>query len=105
MHTLRGRLITAFFGVIAVLVLAAAVFFAINLRVVGQYRSILDVMTAEYRLVDTMSTLIEAFNRRMQSAGTDSSKAQQDIDSSRKNITDLTGFLDTSIADTQSRSD
>lgn len=94
----------AFFGVIALLSAATVAFFFINQRVIDEYRSITDVMTTEYTLVNTTSTLVEAFNTRMQSAGTDSTKSQAAIDDSKKSIAELTAFLDASITDTDSRS-
>lgn len=103
MRTIRGRLILAFFSVILVLIAGGLVFFLVNARVIAEYRAITDVMTAEYKLVNTMPKLIDAFNRRMQSAGTDTSGAQGDIDSATEDIKALTSFLDSSITDTDSR--
>lgn len=104
MRSIRGRLLTAFLGIIATLAIASLVLLFINWRAAEEYRQMLDTMTAEYRLVHNTSVLIDAFNVQIQSIGTDHTIPQQQIQEAKAEISSLTSFLDTNIVDYQSRS-
>ena len=107
MHTIRGRLLRAFFGVIVALSFASLLFLILNLWVIEQYRSVSETMIAEYQLVDSTFVLIDAFNRRVQSAGAVgvAEREQKRIDDAELRIQELTAFLDTKELDVQSKSD
>ena len=107
MSTIRDRLLRAFLSVIATLSLVSLFSFAFSFWTTAQYKSISETMIAEYQLVDNMATLIDAFNRRVQSAGAQSvaQREQQRIDTAQANIQRLTVFLDPQELDVQSRSD
>jgi len=105
MKSIKGRLLSAFLSVIAILSVTSLAFLGISIWVTQQYRAVSDTMIAEYRLVDNTQTLIDAFNTRVQSVGTDTSASQKRIDASEVNIKQLVLSLDTAVLDTQSRSD
>jgi signal transduction histidine kinase len=62
-------------------------------------------MIAEYQLVDSGSTLINAFNVEVKSVGTSLVDSTASIQSAKSQIQQLTLFLDTNIHDTESKSD
>lgn len=106
MSTIQGRLLRAFFVIIATLSVASLMFFLINLAVIQQYKSISDNMIAGYRMVDNMSIMVDAFNRFLQSAGTSASATHhQTIDTTQQEIRELTQYLDAHITEAQLRSD
>ncbi len=107
MYTIRGRLLQSFLGVIAALSLTSLLFLALSFYLTAQYRSISDAMIAEYQLVENTATLIDAFNRRVQSAGAENvaAREQQRIVDAQKSIRELIAILDKQPFDTQSASD
>ncbi|MFZ2886516.1 MAG: ATP-binding protein [Minisyncoccia bacterium] len=105
MKSIKGRLLSAFLSVVLILSLASLGIFATNLWVTEQYKSASDAMIAEFRLVDNTKTLIDAFNTRVQSAGTDTTESQERINHAQLEIHGLFVILDSAITDTQSRSD
>lgn len=104
MKSIKGRLLTAFLGIIATLAAASLVFFVINWKATEEYQRIIDTMIAEYRLVHNTSVLIDAFNVQIQSIGTDNTIPRQQITNAKTEIVELTMFLDENITDYQSRS-
>jgi HAMP domain-containing protein len=105
MKSLKGRLLVAFLGIIAVLTATSLVLFFFNWRAVEEYRFVLDTMVAEYRLVHNTSLLIDAYNVQIQSAGTSDHEAHAQLMDAEQEIASLTRFLDTHISDRQSLSD
>jgi len=104
MRSIQGRLLRAFLSIIAILTVATIFLFAANYRVTQEYKAISDIMIAEYSLVEDASTLIDAYNVYVQSAGTDATVSEERIERARAHIKEVTRFLDENIRDTQSRS-
>jgi methyl-accepting chemotaxis protein len=100
-------LLAAFISIIGAMSIASLAFLALGVLVTQQYRSISDAMIAEYQLVDSAAVLIDAYNRRVQSAGAEvvAEYEQKRIQDALENIERLTTELDGLVLDTQSRSD
>ncbi|MES2006652.1 MAG: HAMP domain-containing protein [Patescibacteria group bacterium] len=104
MKSIKGRLLFAFLAVVALLIVTSVAFFGLQVRLTEQYKTVSDTMIAEYRLVDTSAILINAFNTRVKSAGIDSTESIAKIETAKKQIHDLTLYLDSNIEDTESKS-
>jgi HAMP domain-containing protein len=104
MKSIKVKLLQVFFAIIITLIIGSLCLFALNLQVIQQYKAITDIMTTEYRLVDTAFSLITAYNIRVQSAGTDIKDSDSRIQNAKTTIRNELGYLDKNITDTESLS-
>ncbi len=100
---IRKNLVRAFLAVIGGLSLTMFVLLAINYQVVRQYRALSETMIAEYRLIDSLSGLVAAYNAHVISTGVDEANTDRELQATRAQVAELTAYLDGAIVDTRSR--
>lgn len=103
MYGIKGQLLKAFLVVIAVLSLAAAFIFFINLQVTQKYKLATDVMVSEYQLLESGAALNAAFNTIMLSFGADVSETDQQLLAANNDIQAQKAFLEKNIQGVESR--
>lgn len=103
-HSLKGSLLLFFLVIIFALSCGSLFLFVINFGVIQQYKKIADVMITEYRLLDSTSTLLRAYNTRLQSAGTEIANSEQIIKDSQVQISEHIAYLDKNIIGKKSQS-
>jgi nitrogen fixation/metabolism regulation signal transduction histidine kinase len=102
-NSIRQKLLRASLLIVAALMLSSGAFLAVNLWVTQQYKAISDNLTAEYRLADSASKLIAAYNTRVRSSNTNSTGgAEVELAAAKENIQELTVQLDAAVVDPQS---
>ena len=103
MTGIRANLLRAFLGVIGGLAFGTVVLLGLNYQVVQQYKELSDTLIAEYRLVDSLSGLIAAYNARVISTNVNEAQTNSELRKSKEEVARLTAFLDTAITDRQAQ--
>jgi HAMP domain-containing protein len=103
MQGIQKNLLHAFFAVIVSLTITTIALLSLGFYSLQQYKAISDALIAEYRLVDSLSELISAYNERFISTSTNEEQTDRELNQARAEISELTTFLDTAIRNRQSK--
>ena len=67
MHSIKKKLLTSFFVIIATLLISEGFFVTMDHVILMKYWTLVDNMVSEYKLIEDTSSLLSSFNRRIKS--------------------------------------
>lgn len=100
MEGIRGKILTSFFIVIAVLVISGGFFVIMNFVVINSYEKTMNNLLSEYELIETTQSLTESFNNLIKYIN--NKERLTEFTETRSDLQNLLIELDNSIVDRES---
>jgi PAS domain S-box-containing protein len=102
-HSVRTRLLRSYAAVIIVLLSLLVAFVVVHFAVVREYKTISDTMIVEYRLLDQVPSLIDAYNKAFKTIDSNNNLDTTDVERIKNEIHSSLSYLDTAIVDDESK--
>jgi signal transduction histidine kinase len=104
-HSLRTRLLRSYAAIIIVLLSLLSAFVIVHFSVVREYKTISDTMIVEYRLLDQVPSLIDAYNKAFKSIDSNNNLNTDEVVRVKNEIHLSLSYLDAAIVDEDSKND